>query len=248
MYNNTIENDTLARYQEISSDLISKIRGNEFPEGSLLPSENFLINVYNTSRTTIRRALDVLDRDGYIMKKQGKGSIVLPLKHKKFSHIPVTGVLGGLEDSDFGTKEYNRIFLSNTLVPAPINVANRFNIAEGAPILCYDRIYTINGLPYIYSKSYINNHFFKGIEKFDFNKFSLSSAIFSYGLHLVIVNRKFSATNAGEVANHLNVCESNPILHERYECLASTHKNDVIVEIASSYYNTNLRSVPVFIK
>jgi len=45
-------------------------------EGSVLPSEQRLAEIYGVSRVTVRRALDALARDGLIEKKTGAGSIV----------------------------------------------------------------------------------------------------------------------------------------------------------------------------
>ena len=53
--------------------------GGVYEEGSMLPSENELCAVHNLTRPTVRQALDALVRDGYIIRKQGKGSIVKKL-------------------------------------------------------------------------------------------------------------------------------------------------------------------------
>ncbi len=47
-----------------------------FAGGDLLPSENELCTVHKVTRPTIRRALERLANEGYIVRHQGKGSIV----------------------------------------------------------------------------------------------------------------------------------------------------------------------------
>ena len=42
-----------------------------------LPSENELMQSYGFSKDTIRKALSLLEIDGYIQKQQGRNSIVL---------------------------------------------------------------------------------------------------------------------------------------------------------------------------
>ena len=52
-----------------------------------LPSENELMQSYGFSKDTIRKALSLLEIDGYIQKQQGRNSIVLNmiyLNHKCF--------------------------------------------------------------------------------------------------------------------------------------------------------------------
>lgn len=60
-------------YEEIYRDLKSKIENNIFAYQELLPPENTLIQVYDCSRNTLRRAVALLVNDGYVQTMQGKG-------------------------------------------------------------------------------------------------------------------------------------------------------------------------------
>ena len=64
------------QYKLLQSDLKSQILSGIIKEGELLPSENELCDKYNVTRSTVRKALDNLVNEGYIIKRQGKGSIV----------------------------------------------------------------------------------------------------------------------------------------------------------------------------
>lgn len=77
------------KFREIFLDLEQKIINQEYPPQTLLPSENQLIQIYNVSRETIRKALNLLKNAGYIQKKQGKGSIVLDMNRFEF---PISGL------------------------------------------------------------------------------------------------------------------------------------------------------------
>ncbi|KAF1304081.1 trehalose operon repressor [Enterococcus saccharolyticus] len=77
------------KFKEIFLDLEQKILAKEYPPHTLLPSENQLIKIYNVSRETVRKALNLLRDAGYIQKKQGKGSIVLDLNRFDF---PISGL------------------------------------------------------------------------------------------------------------------------------------------------------------
>lgn len=63
-------------YVQIYEQLKSDIAVGKYAEGDLLPSENELCEKYSSTRMTVRRALQELVQDGYIYRKQGKGSIV----------------------------------------------------------------------------------------------------------------------------------------------------------------------------
>ena len=66
----------LPQYKQIYEDLRSRIAEGVYIPGDLLPSENELCHIYNVARLTVRRSLEQLVSDGFIIRHQGKGSIV----------------------------------------------------------------------------------------------------------------------------------------------------------------------------
>jgi DNA-binding GntR family transcriptional regulator len=64
------------RYQQIYSILKSRIQQGTYPLDAYLPSEHELCKTYSITRTTARRALDELLKEGFIEKEHGKGSRV----------------------------------------------------------------------------------------------------------------------------------------------------------------------------
>lgn len=64
------------RYQELESLLKEKIQQGELQIGDYLPSENELCTDFSITRTTVRKALDNLLKEGFIEKQHGKGSRV----------------------------------------------------------------------------------------------------------------------------------------------------------------------------
>lgn len=78
------------KFHDIFLELEKGILDGDYQPGTLLPSENQLVEQYSVSRETIRKALNLLINAGYIQKKQGKGSIVLNVR--KFD-LPISGVI-----------------------------------------------------------------------------------------------------------------------------------------------------------
>ncbi|RIH64183.1 GntR family transcriptional regulator [Mariniphaga sediminis] len=68
--------ENVPQYRKLYELLRKHILSGVYEEGSLLPSENELCAVHGMTRPTVRHALDTLVKDGLILKKQGKGSIV----------------------------------------------------------------------------------------------------------------------------------------------------------------------------
>ncbi len=69
------KNGHLAIYQ----DLLQLLASGEIALGQLMPSENELTLKYNTTRFYIRKALQMLEQDGIIEKRQGFGRTVILL-------------------------------------------------------------------------------------------------------------------------------------------------------------------------
>ena len=78
------------KYDVIYRALVERIEREEWGIGDLLPSENELKDDYQTSRETIRKALNVLSQKGYIQKVRGKGSVII--ERNKFD-FPVSGLV-----------------------------------------------------------------------------------------------------------------------------------------------------------
>ncbi|MBM7653308.1 trehalose operon repressor [Neobacillus cucumis] len=78
------------KYLTIYNSIVEQIKNEELPPQTLLPSENELKDQYETSRETIRKALNLLSQNGYIQKVRGKGSIVIDISKFDF---PVSGLV-----------------------------------------------------------------------------------------------------------------------------------------------------------
>lgn len=72
-------------YLQISGRLRQRILSGEYRPEDMLPSENELASLYNTSRVTVRKSLNILESEGLIKPWQGKGYFVLPPKYTTFT-------------------------------------------------------------------------------------------------------------------------------------------------------------------
>lgn len=68
--------DTRPLYQQLASLLRAQIESGELAPGARVPTEGQLSAQHDTSRNTVRQALDVLRNEGLIVSQQGKGSFV----------------------------------------------------------------------------------------------------------------------------------------------------------------------------
>ena len=71
------------KYMIIYKSLKERIHAGEFPQGSFLPSEHSLIEEYDCSRNTVRRAISQLADDGYVQSIHGKGVVVILIPERQ---------------------------------------------------------------------------------------------------------------------------------------------------------------------
>ncbi|CAC9816566.1 TPA: trehalose operon repressor [Enterococcus faecalis] len=119
------------KFHDIFLELEQQIVQGDYQPGDLLPSENQLVETYNVSRETIRKALNLLINAGYIQKKQGKGSIVL--NFKKFN-FPISGVTSYKELQQTQHIESHTHVVSLEEIPVERNLAQLTGWTEGTPV------------------------------------------------------------------------------------------------------------------
>ena len=66
-----------SRYNEIYQTLKERIETGDYPFQELIPSENTLVQEFDCSRNTLRRAVQALSAEGYVQSMQGRGVRVI---------------------------------------------------------------------------------------------------------------------------------------------------------------------------
>jgi DNA-binding GntR family transcriptional regulator len=92
----------LPLHKKVYELLRKHIKEGIYAEGDLLPSENELCGLHNATRPTIRKALDRLANEGFILKQQGKGSIVKAAP-KGIGILSITGTTSAIGSENLET-------------------------------------------------------------------------------------------------------------------------------------------------
>ncbi|MGX7059060.1 trehalose operon repressor [Vagococcus humatus] len=140
------------KYREIFLDLEQKILEMEYPPNTLLPSENQLMEIYNTSRETVRKALNLLINAGYIQKKQGKGSIVLDFHQFNF---PISGLTSFKELQKMQHIQAKTAVVSLEVVKVSKKLSQATGWKEDTEVWKLIRQRNINGETIILDKDYL---------------------------------------------------------------------------------------------
>ena len=81
------------QYERIANDVRAQIRDGALAPGQRLPTEDAMATKYGVSKNTIRQAMNVLQAEGLVLKRHGRGTFVSP-NHERFEY-PITPTMEG---------------------------------------------------------------------------------------------------------------------------------------------------------
>lgn len=147
---------------KIVHDLIKKdIEDEKYAVYDLLPNESQLQKFFNVSRTTVRKAMEILADEGYVEIKQGRGTMVLDYRTKQ-SLNTVTSITESLKRRGYEVKTKSMYI---DTVSAHDFYAEKLNIKQGETLARIQRIQLANDKPVTYMKNYIPYKFVPEIEQ-----------------------------------------------------------------------------------
>lgn len=201
-------------YETIYQDLKKKIEENVFAYQELLPSENTLVQQYNCSRNTLRRAVSQLVTNGYVQTMQGKGvrNIYRPSEQTAFT-------IGEIETFKESAIRNGKTASTKVLLFTELTISEKqaavTGFSAGACVYYLQRIHYLDDLPLI-----INHNYFLKEAVLGLTKEIAEASIYHYlenELHMTIVNSKRvitveKITEIDEKYLHLNI--------EDYNCMA----------------------------
>ena len=174
-------------YEDIYKDLKQKIENNMFAYQEFLPPENSLIQTYDCSRNTLRRAVSMLVNDGYVQTMQGKGvrNIYQPSEQTAFT----IGEIESFKESAVrnGQNAYTHVALFTELTPNQ-KQADMTGFPVNSEVYYIQRIHYLDGTPLIVNHNYFLKEAVPGL-----TKEIAERSIYEYleqTLHMTIVNSK----------------------------------------------------------
>ncbi len=141
-------------YRQIQADLKEKITSSLFEEGGLLPSENELCESYQTTRMTIRQALNELVKEGYITRHHGKGTTV-SASRKSLGLLSFKGWTEVVVASD----RHGKTFLldSPKIVSCDASIFGTLMDKKSEEFIFIKRLRMVEESPMIYEETFIPN-------------------------------------------------------------------------------------------
>lgn len=145
-----------SKYLKIYNDITWKIEKQEINPSSKLPSENDLMNVYDVSRDTVRKALNMLEGKGFIQKIKGKGSFVLDINRFDF---PVSGLTSFKELSEKLGQESKTYVEKLELTSPDGHMMKHLKLSKDDEIWKVIRVREIGKKKIILDKDYFNKQY-----------------------------------------------------------------------------------------
>jgi GntR family transcriptional regulator len=143
------KNEGVALYFKLKEILEQRIKSGFYPVGTTLPAEKQLMQEFNVSRETVRRAIKVLEDFGYIKTRQGMKTYVL--RANPFDAIePIASFSAELQSRGYsvGTK-----LLKKSFMDAPSDIKT---ILQSDKTLYTKRIRFVNNIPFAVEDSYFS--------------------------------------------------------------------------------------------
>ncbi len=203
----------LPKYQVVHDELLSRLQVGHYSIGTRLPTEDLLSRTFDVSRVTIRKALDMLVRAGYLTARQGSGYVVAT------SSPPSSTCMASFTDQVLmgGHMPGARMLrVQNPATDLPDAVADLFD----EPLVLVERLRTIDGTPKMLTQTWIPERLLPAVTADDFPETGQGQSI------LRILRQKFdlewtsacetldSVIASREVAHQLEIAQNTAILSQ----------------------------------
>jgi len=217
-------------YLDVAEQIKADIMNGTYPVGSLLPTEAELEQLFDVSKITVRRAIELLSSEELVEKKSGKGTTVL--SNRPYNKLSKAGTFTEyLHDS--GQKVAKKILKLEKVALTPASSAYQ---SLGEKAVKVSRLYTLDDQPYIYFNYFLPTSM-ADVPFEDFEKESLYRLMDQHGIEILKFEDSFQ------------IVELTP---EQQEILATSEKNGLkrirksvglsgkTVEFSEAIYNTAL--------
>lgn len=138
------------KYQQISAALKQKFTTGRYHPGDLLPDQNQLAQEFNTTRMTIRKAIQALVVEGVVYTKRGAGTFL------RKDYDPTAETLSSIIDKPLGATEVHsgrkvtsKVLALEARLPTDEEQA-RLMISAGEPVYVIRRTRYVDGQVYAY--------------------------------------------------------------------------------------------------
>ena len=197
-------------YFQLERELLSKIEGDVWSPGQLIPTESEICEMYDVSRTTVRQALANLVRRGVIVRRAGKGTFV---REKRILSDPRGILQGGMERA--GLTPRRKVLGFETIRSEP-GVVDELELPDGSDILKVTRLLLGNQTPIALTEIFMHKALVPQLVQADFEEMNTYEVLARLGIHLAWGSVTVEARRADDDESAvLEMTPGSPVLTTR---------------------------------
>jgi GntR family transcriptional regulator len=219
-------------YHQIANVIHSRIMEGAHPVGSLLPTEEELVEQFQVSRGTIRQAIGLLVQIGVVRRRRGSGTWVIPSQAlgQRFR-----GSLASLIAENWRAQVRDVEVERNVEIPARISALLALREPKGVIVR---RVRTMDGQTFGYTVNYMSTAMGRKISEEELRNLSLMWLLESKGIKFVSATQSIRARLADlETSRRLEVpCGAAILFVERV--MYGAHRTPV--ELVQTWYRGDL--------
>lgn len=230
-----VKNSSAPLYQQIFEEIKGAIDAGEYAPKERIPSEPELATKYGVSRITVRRAVEELCSEGYLVKQQGRGTFVSTphVSRRLFQDAIARSFTYVCRDNGVepGAHVVNRL-----IVPARAEELKFFGIPQGSLLLYIQRIRTADEQPIFEENIFLPYDGYERLLTDDLENASIFDKIAEVGGSRPerTPTRTVEAVRAtSEQASRLSIAQGDPLL---FLNVCFNDRNDQPVCIGRQYY------------
>ena len=197
-------------YDQLVDILTEKIE-HEYRPGDLLPSERELSKYYGLSRTTVRLALQELERLGLVVRQHGRGTFVADRSVQATNLSQTYSFTDQMREMG---RDPSTTILEFVEIDADKNLAEKMRVRMGDKLFKIERLRCADGMPMMVERTYMPVRKFMSLKRPMLEHASLYTVIEQvFHEKIRVAEEEFFASIARPVDAHLlGIGEGAPVL------------------------------------
>ncbi|MCI1893201.1 MAG: GntR family transcriptional regulator [Lactobacillus sp.] len=137
-------------YKDIAEDIKKKIFKDQYALNQAIPTENELMAEYDVSKITVRNAVEILSKEGYLKKQSGKGTFVI--SNRPFNRLSKADSFSTILEAEGRQMEKKVLSIASCRYT---EVPEAFGSDTHQDITKIERLYLLDGEPFIFFVHYL---------------------------------------------------------------------------------------------
>lgn len=138
-------------YEQLVDILINKIKNNEYKVGDAIHSERQLCATYGMSRSTVRKAIEEMEKRGFVERRYGSGTYV----SRQTVNTQLSSFYSFSSEMERLGYRFRSTIIHFSIIPSPGNVREWLGIRPGEEVFEIRRLRVLNDEAMIVETSYI---------------------------------------------------------------------------------------------